>query len=76
MPVVAPRIADLVTPSDLLAANQLLLHNVRTANLLDLPSISLPLRDYALPAGLMLMARRGDDAWLLAAAQRIEEALG
>lgn len=75
VPSVAPRICDLRSLEDQSRVNAALVRNTRAANLLDLPAISLPLRDIDLPVGLMLMARTGDDELLLAAAESVEARL-
>jgi aspartyl-tRNA(Asn)/glutamyl-tRNA(Gln) amidotransferase subunit A len=54
----------------------LLLRNPQIANQFDLTAISLPMPDMHPPAGLMLMARRGEDKKLLAIAAGVEAALG
>ena len=53
-------------------ANGLVLRNPRVANLLDCPSISLPIASSGLPVGLMLIGRRGADRELLEIASAIE----
>ncbi len=52
-----------------------MLRNPRVANLLDCPSLSLPLPTASLPAGLMLIGRRNADGQLLAVARQVEAAL-
>lgn len=53
----------------------LLLRNTQIGNQFDLCSISLPMPDMALPAGLMLTARGGTDRHLLALALSVEKLL-
>lgn len=74
-PIRAPLLSALQEPAVLHATNALLLRNPRIANLLDCPSISLPVRATDLPVGLMLMGRRHCDQRLLAIAACIEEIL-
>jgi aspartyl-tRNA(Asn)/glutamyl-tRNA(Gln) amidotransferase subunit A len=79
MPTVAilpPRLADLDDDDAFFACNAAALRNTLIASILDLPAISLPLSaPDAPPVGLMMVGRRGDDRWLLAAAQAVEAAL-
>ena len=56
-------------------ANGLVLRNPRVANMLDCPSVSLPLPINGLPAGLMLIGRRNADRKLLEIAAAIEAIL-
>jgi aspartyl-tRNA(Asn)/glutamyl-tRNA(Gln) amidotransferase subunit A len=56
-------------------ANLLMLRNTMPANLFDLTAISLPMPDAPRPAGLMLVARGGEDHRLLAVAASAEAAL-
>jgi aspartyl-tRNA(Asn)/glutamyl-tRNA(Gln) amidotransferase subunit A len=55
--------------------NGLVLRNPRIANLLDCPSISLPLPVSGLPIGLMLIGRRNADRRLLEIALQTEATL-
>ncbi|MEH2500438.1 Asp-tRNA(Asn)/Glu-tRNA(Gln) amidotransferase A subunit family amidase [Bradyrhizobium sp. AZCC 1678] len=55
--------------------NGLVLRNPRVANMLDCPSISLPLSLDGLSAGLMLIGRRNADRRLLEIASSVETLL-
>jgi aspartyl-tRNA(Asn)/glutamyl-tRNA(Gln) amidotransferase subunit A len=72
-PIVAPTMAE-VTPADEFARkNAMLLRNTVVANFFDLCAISLPVpREGALPTGLMLVARNGNDHRLFRIAAAIE----
>ena len=76
-PIQAPLLASVADDAGFHRANSLVLRNPRVGNLLDTPSASLPLPvpPGALPAGLMLIGRRGADRMLLAIAAGIEAAL-
>jgi len=74
-PIVAPLIAAVEDTAAFHEANGLVLRNPRIANLLDCPSISLPIAGAGLPVGLMLIGRRNSDRRLLAAAACVEAAL-
>ena len=76
-PIEAPLIAALADDATFHRANGLMLRNPRVANLLDCPSISLPIwpQGGRLPAGLMMIGRRGADRRLLAMAASVEAAL-
>ncbi|HEX2555707.1 MAG TPA: amidase [Microvirga sp.] len=72
----APATAPLVGDDDLYArTNLLVLRNTMIANQFDLTSISLPVRGYARPIGLMLTARGGHDHRLLDIAAGVEREL-
>ena len=58
-----------------LNANRLMLRNTAFGNFFDLTGLSLPMPDLARPAGLMLLARHGQDRRLLALGAGIEAAL-
>jgi aspartyl-tRNA(Asn)/glutamyl-tRNA(Gln) amidotransferase subunit A len=72
-PIVAPTMAE-VTPADEFARkNAMLLRNTVVANFFDLCAISLPVpREGALPTGLMLVARNGNDHRLFRIAAAVE----
>ncbi|MBB2174844.1 amidase family protein [Gluconacetobacter johannae] len=76
VPVVAPMRDALRDPDAFRRANGLLLRNTRVANMLDLPTLSLPMPGPGLPSGLMLWGRKERDWPLLALAGAIEAALG
>jgi aspartyl-tRNA(Asn)/glutamyl-tRNA(Gln) amidotransferase subunit A len=74
-PIRAPLLSSLEEASRFHETNGLVLRNPRIANLLDCPSISLPLPIVGLPAGLMLIGRRNADRRLLEIAAQIESVL-
>ncbi|EKS42470.1 amidase family protein [Afipia clevelandensis] len=74
-PIRAPLLASVQEDAAFHEANGLVLRNPRVANMLDCPSISLPLPIEGLPAGLMLIGRRNADRRLLEIAARIEAIL-
>lgn len=75
VPILAPLISEVQTADQFRHANELLLRNPRVANLLDCPSISLPMPTSHLPVGLMLIGKRLSDRRLLSVAARVEKAL-
>ena len=76
-PIQAPTLASVADDASFHRTNGLVLRNTRVANLLDTPSISLPLPVPAgsLPVGLMMIGRRGADRRLLSMAAAVEAAL-
>jgi aspartyl-tRNA(Asn)/glutamyl-tRNA(Gln) amidotransferase subunit A len=70
--IVAPTIAEVADPQVFGRRNAALLRNTAMINFFDLCAISLPLVG-ALPCGLMLVARNGDDHRLLRIAAAAEE---
>jgi aspartyl-tRNA(Asn)/glutamyl-tRNA(Gln) amidotransferase subunit A len=75
-PMVAPLLAELDNPEEWGRRNAMSLRNTTIWNFFDACSISLPLpRDGALPAGLMLSARNGQDARLFRIAEAAERVL-
>lgn len=74
-PIRAPLAASVQEDAAFHEANGLVLRNPRVANMLDCPSISLPLPVEGLPAGLMLIGRRNSDRRLLEIAARVEKIL-
>jgi aspartyl-tRNA(Asn)/glutamyl-tRNA(Gln) amidotransferase subunit A len=75
-PTTAPLIAPLLADADLAHRTQLLLfRNTQIANQFGLTAISLPMPAMTPPAGLMLIARGGDDQRLFAVATAVEEQL-
>jgi len=72
--IVAPTIAEVADPTVFAARNAAVLRNPSTVNFFDLCAVSLPLpppRPGALPTGLMLVARNGDDRKLLRVAAAV-----
>jgi aspartyl-tRNA(Asn)/glutamyl-tRNA(Gln) amidotransferase subunit A len=72
--IVAPTIAEVAEPKAFSARNAALLRNTTIVNFFDLCAISLPLflaRPGALPVGLMLVARNGQDRRLLRIAEGV-----
>jgi aspartyl-tRNA(Asn)/glutamyl-tRNA(Gln) amidotransferase subunit A len=69
--IVAPTIAEVADSSVFAARNAALLRNTSIINFFDLCAISLPLPDTALPVGLMLAARNGQDRTLLRIADAV-----
>jgi aspartyl-tRNA(Asn)/glutamyl-tRNA(Gln) amidotransferase subunit A len=74
-PIVAPRLAEVATPEEFGRRNAMLLRNTAPINFFDLCAISLPLRGDGLSAGLMLIARNGQDHRLFAIAEAVERLL-
>jgi len=74
-PIRAPPLSQVADSEAFHVANGLVLRNPRVANLLDCPSISLPLPVDGLPVGLMLIGRRNGDRRLLQIASRLEAIL-
>lgn len=75
-PIAAPTMEEVATADGFAAKNALLLRNTAIANFFDLCAISLPLRlGNALPCGLMLFARHGDDRRLFQVAAAVEKVL-
>jgi len=73
-PTTAPLLAPLMADAELADRTQLnLLRTPRIANQFGLTAISLPMPAMTLPAGLMLIARGGDDQRLFAIAAAVEE---
>jgi len=71
-PILAPSLSSVQDDAGFHNANGLVLRNPRIANLLDCPSLSLPLPVSGLPVGLMLIGSRGSDRRLLEVGLRIE----
>jgi aspartyl-tRNA(Asn)/glutamyl-tRNA(Gln) amidotransferase subunit A len=75
--IVAPTIDEVSTPEIFSKRNVQALMNTSIWNFFDTCSISLPIRlGNALPCGLMLVGRHGDDRRLLAIAASVEKQLG
>ena len=74
-PMIAPPAARLMDDAPFCERTEgLLLRNPQIANQFDLTAISLPMPAMELPAGIMLIARHGDDRRLLAIAAAVESA--
>jgi aspartyl-tRNA(Asn)/glutamyl-tRNA(Gln) amidotransferase subunit A len=72
-PIVAPKIADVVTLEPFVRATQTVIRNTSIVNFFDLCAVSLPIpRNGGLPVGLMVIARNGQDRRLLRMAAAIE----
>jgi aspartyl-tRNA(Asn)/glutamyl-tRNA(Gln) amidotransferase subunit A len=71
-PIRAPLLSAVQDDVAFHETNGLVLRNPRIANLLDCPSLSLPLPIEGLPAGLTLIGRRNSDRLLLGIAARLE----
>ena len=74
-PIRAPLISSVAEDAAFHELNGLLLRNPRVANLLDCPSISLPLPLDGLPVGLMLIGRRNADRRLVEIAASVDTLL-
>ncbi|SDJ74733.1 aspartyl-tRNA(Asn)/glutamyl-tRNA(Gln) amidotransferase subunit A [Bradyrhizobium sp. Rc2d] len=74
-PIRAPLISSVAEDAAFHELNGLVLRNPRVANMLDCPSVSLPLAVDGLPIGLMLIGRRNSDTRLLEIASCIEATL-
>nr|WP_256375603.1 amidase family protein [Ensifer sp. WSM1721] len=74
-PVRAPLLESVDESAAFHDANGLVLRNPRIANLVDCPSISLPIPVSGLPVGFMLIGRRHADRRLLEIASWVEAAL-
>lgn len=76
-PIVAPTMDEVSTAEGFTAKNTLALRNTAIWNFFDVCAISLPMRfGNALPCGLMLVGRHGEDRKLLAIAAAVERQLG
>ena len=74
-PIVAPTMAEVSSHDAFKRANRLLLRNTAIANFFDLCAISLPIPGGALPVGLMLFARHGQDKTLFEISASVEQML-
>jgi aspartyl-tRNA(Asn)/glutamyl-tRNA(Gln) amidotransferase subunit A len=74
-PIRAPLLSSLEETTAFDESDSLLLRNPRVANLLDCPSISLPIPGAGLPVSLMLIGRRNSDHKLINVASWIEAVL-
>ncbi|WP_144141002.1 amidase family protein [Paraburkholderia sp. BCC1884] len=76
VPIIPPRVDDIVEKDEYLRINALVFSLTELANRVDVPSIALPFGALdAGPFGLMLTGRRRDDAHLLSISRRVEHAL-
>lgn len=75
VPILAPSLLSVRDAHQFHRTNGLLLRNPRVANLLDCPSISLPVPSTGLPVGMMLVGRRNSDRHFLSIARRVEQIL-
>jgi aspartyl-tRNA(Asn)/glutamyl-tRNA(Gln) amidotransferase subunit A len=73
-PIVAPTIAEVEDRKVFSFCNMMLLRNTNIINFFDLCAVSIPL-PVALPVGLMLVARNGEDRRLFRIAAAVEELL-
>lgn len=75
VPFVAPTIASLYSEEAFTQANMLILRNPSVFNFYDLPALSLPIAQPAgaLPVGLMVVGRRGQDRALLAIGAALQQ---
>jgi aspartyl-tRNA(Asn)/glutamyl-tRNA(Gln) amidotransferase subunit A len=72
-PMVAPTIQEVAAPDEFARKNAMLLRNTVIVNFFDLCAISVPIpRGSGLPAGLMLVARNGQDQRLFRIAAAVE----
>ncbi|HYH39619.1 MAG TPA: amidase [Azospirillum sp.] len=72
VPVVPPRLDELEDDAAYARINMLVLRNPSLWNFLDRPAVSLPMATGGLPAGLMLVGKRGHDRNLLRVARAVE----
>lgn len=75
VPIVAPTMDEVASDEGFARKNALLLRNTSIVNFFGLCAISLPMPGSALPTGLMLVARHGQDRRLLALAAAAERVL-
>jgi aspartyl-tRNA(Asn)/glutamyl-tRNA(Gln) amidotransferase subunit A len=76
VPIVAPLLSEVEGDDDYTRLNLLTLRNPTFANMLDGCSISIPMHEPGEPpAGLMLIARHGNDSELFAIARAVEQVL-
>lgn len=72
VPIVPPRFEELEDDAEYTRINMLVLRNPSLWNFLDRPAVSLPMATGRLPAGLMLVGKRGHDRNLLRVARAVE----
>jgi aspartyl-tRNA(Asn)/glutamyl-tRNA(Gln) amidotransferase subunit A len=76
-PIVAPTIQEVASADEFARRNLILLRNTVFVNFFDLCAISIPMpREGGLPAGLMLVARNGQDDRLFRTAMALERLFG
>jgi aspartyl-tRNA(Asn)/glutamyl-tRNA(Gln) amidotransferase subunit A len=76
-PIVAPTMVEVAAADEFARKNAMLLRNTAIVNFFDLCAISLPMpREGGLPAGLMLVARNGNDHRLFRIAAAVERLFG
>jgi aspartyl-tRNA(Asn)/glutamyl-tRNA(Gln) amidotransferase subunit A len=76
-PIVAPTIQEVASADEFARRNLMLLRNTVFVNFFDLCAISIPMpREGGLPAGLMLVARNGQDDRLFRTAMALERLFG
>jgi aspartyl-tRNA(Asn)/glutamyl-tRNA(Gln) amidotransferase subunit A len=76
-PIVAPTIQEVASADEFARRNLMLLRNTVFVNFFDLCAISIPMpREGGLPAGLMLVARNGQDNRLFRIAMAVERLFG
>lgn len=76
VPVVPPRMDELADDGEYARVNMLVLRNPSLWNFLDRPAVSLPMATSGLPAGLMLVGKRGHDRNLMRVARAVEPVVG
>jgi aspartyl-tRNA(Asn)/glutamyl-tRNA(Gln) amidotransferase subunit A len=76
-PIVAPTMQEVAPADEFARRNAMLLRNTVLVNFFDLCAISVPIpRESGLPAGLMLVARNGQDNRLFRIAMAVERLFG
>jgi aspartyl-tRNA(Asn)/glutamyl-tRNA(Gln) amidotransferase subunit A len=76
-PIVAPTMQEVTAADEFARRNAMLLRNTVIVNFFDLCAISIPIpRESGLPAGLMLIARNGQDNRLFRIAMAVERLFG
>jgi len=74
---VAPTMQEVASADEFARRNLMLLRNTVFVNFFDLCAISVPIpREGGLPAGLMLVARNGQDNHLFRVAMAVERLFG
>jgi aspartyl-tRNA(Asn)/glutamyl-tRNA(Gln) amidotransferase subunit A len=76
-PIVAPTMHEVAPADEFARKNAMLLRNTLIVNFFDLCAVSVPIpRESGLPAGLMLVARNGQDNRLFRIAMAVERLFG